>query len=353
MRNIRVTSSGGSYDVIVDTGLIGRIGSLVSSYLPKCHTAVITDSTVNRYYADSVMNSFRESGFDLCKFVFQPGENQKNLETVSKILEFLAKQQMTRSDLIIGLGGGICGDMAGFAAAIYLRGIRFIQVPTTLLAAVDSSVGGKTGVNLTAGKNLAGAFWQPSLVLCDPQVFATLSPELLADGMAESIKHGVLADRELFAMLANSDPNENWEDIVARNVEIKAGFVAEDTLDKGVRQLLNFGHTIGHAVEKCSDFSISHGHAVAMGMVIAARSAEKKGLCEEPLSDQLSAVLKKYGLPSDCPFNANELTRIAMQDKKRSGDKINLVIPKRIGKCVLQPTDIGQLKDFIESGLEN
>lgn len=352
MRNLQVTSSGGNYDVVVDTGLLGRIGILVSSYLPKCHAAMITDATVDRFYADPVMSSLGEAGFDPCKFIFQPGENQKTLATVGEILEFLAQHQLTRSDLILALGGGICGDMAGFAAAIYLRGIRFIQIPTTLLAAVDSSVGGKTGVNLTVGKNLAGAFWQPSLVLCDPQVFTTLSPELLADGMAESIKHGVLADRELFTVLADSDPKENWEEIIARNVRIKSGFVAEDTFDKGVRQLLNFGHTIGHAIEKCSNYAISHGHAVAMGMVITARSAEKMGLCVEPVSDQLSAVLEKYGLPSDCPFSANELTRIAMQDKKRSGGRINLVIPERIGKCILYPVGIEQLPEFIKSGLQ-
>ena len=351
MKRYQVNASGGNYDVVIDSGLLERIGTLIGTTISVKRIIVITDSNVDRLYADRVMKSLQEAGISAAKYVFDPGEENKTLQTVHQILDFLAQRQITRSDAILALGGGICGDMAGFTAAIYLRGIRFLQVPTTILAAVDASVGGKTAVNLSAGKNLAGAFWQPSLVLCDPLTFSTLSPTVISDGMAEVIKHGMVADKTLFHGLQENRPENNWENIILQNISIKADFVARDTRDTGIRQLLNFGHTFGHAIEKCSNFSVSHGHAVAIGMMMAARAAEKKGFCLEPVTEPLKAVLEMYLLPTDCPYTAEAIVSAALQDKKRTGNRIHLVLPERIGRCLLHPVGIDDLADFVHCGI--
>lgn len=351
MKKYQVNSSGGNYDVVIDSGLLEHIGALIQTSISVKKMIVITDFNVDRLYADIVMNSLERAGISAAKYVFNPGEENKTIQTVLQMLDFLAQQQMTRSDVILALGGGICGDMAGFTAAIYLRGIRFLQVPTTILAAIDASVGGKTAVNLSAGKNLAGAFWQPSMVLCDPQTFSTLPPTVFSDGMAEMIKHGMIADKTLFHELQENRPENNWENIILQNISVKAGFVARDTRDTGIRQLLNFGHTFGHAIEKCSHYSISHGHAVAIGMMMAARAAEKKGICLEPVTEPLKSVLDRYHLPTDCPFTAESIVLAALQDKKRFGDRIQLVLPERIGQCLLYPVVIDDLADFVNSGI--
>ncbi len=353
MKNVRINSSGGVYEVMIENGAREKIGGMLSALIPPCHVTLITDDRVDALYGDAVIASLTAAGYRTERFVFPAGEAQKTMDVVVKILDFMAERQMTRSDLVVALGGGVCGDIAGFAAGIYLRGIRFVQVPTTLLAAVDSSVGGKTGVNLTAGKNLAGVFWQPALVICDPQVFSTLPETVLADGTAESIKHGMLADPGLFsAMTGTSEPvNMDWEEIVARNVAIKAEFVAADTRDQGVRQLLNFGHTIGHAIEKCSAFQITHGHAVSIGMVAATRAAVKRGICQQAVLDALQLRLRENRLPTECRFSADELTQAAMRDKKRSGGQIQFVLPEAIGCCRLVPLATQDLPEFIASAI--
>ena len=351
MKKFQVNSSGGNYDVIIDSGLLGRIGNLIHASMFAKKVAVITDLNVDRIYADIVMESLQKATITTAKFIFKPGEESKNLQTVHQILNFLAEQQMTRSDLILALGGGICGDMAGFAAAVYLRGIRFLQVPTTILAAVDSSIGGKTAVNLSAGKNLAGAFWQPSMVLCDPLTFSTLPPDVFSEGIAEMIKHAMIADQTLFIRLKKAHPENNWEDIILQNITIKADFVARDTRDTGIRQLLNFGHTFGHAIEKCSNYSFSHGQSVAIGMMIAARAAQKMGFCQEPVVEPLKALLEMYQLPTDCSYTADVIVRAAMQDKKRSGDWIQLVFPERIGHCFLHSVDLDDLEEIVNNGI--
>ncbi len=355
MNNITISASK-TYDVITDTALLRRSGPFIRRALGKNakKLCIVTDDQVDPLYTAPLWAALETEGFQLTKFVFPHGEASKTLDTVSDLLESLADSQLTRSDGLIALGGGIAGDLTGFAAASYLRGIAFVQVPTTLLAAVDSSVGGKTGVNLKAGKNLAGAFWQPSLVLFDLDTIKTLPYELFLDGVAESIKAGAIADKELFSYIQETEQLSHPSAIAhlsQRAIEIKRQVVEEDERDTGVRQLLNFGHTIGHAIEKCSGFSITHGHAVAIGMVIVSRAAERMGWCQENCAAPIEESLKKFGFPLDCPFSAEQLAQAAQKDKKRMGDTITLVIPKTLGCCQLKRIPVSQLQDVIKAGL--
>lgn len=355
MEKITITASK-TYDVLTGSGLLPRAGAYIRQALGEKvrKICVVTDSNVAPLYSDALISSLEESGFVAVKFVFAAGEASKNLRTLSDLLEFLAQRQLTRSDALVALGGGVTGDLTGFAAASYLRGIPFVQVPTTLLAAVDSSVGGKTGVNLEAGKNLAGAFWQPSLVLFDTDTMATLSQDLLLDGAAEAIKAGAIADKELLSYIREKPDLKDPAVIThlsGRAIEIKRRVVQEDERDTGARQLLNFGHTLGHAIEKCSGFSVSHGHAVAIGMVIESRAALQFGWSREDCAAPLSEILKKFGFSLDCPYSASQLTQAALSDKKRQGDRLTLVIPVAQGDCQLKELPVSRLEEFIKAGL--
>jgi len=339
------------YDVIIERGLLGNAGKYAADKIVPCKALIITDDIVDAIYGDSVEVSFLEAGFTVRRYVFTHGERSKNMHTILGILEFAADNRFTRSDLFVALGGGIAGDIAGMAAAIYLRGVAYIQIPTTLLAAIDSSVGGKTGVNLSAGKNLAGAFWQPSMVLCDYSVFNTLPAAVYADGVAEAIKYGMISDLELFELFESGPVDREIERIISRCINIKRKIVFHDEFDRGTRQLLNFGHTFGHAIEKCSGYEISHGHAVAVGMVMISKAAESLGLAREKSSDRLAAVLDKHNLPTSCPFDADQITAAVLGDKKRMGDVITVVIPIRPGKCQLHPVPVGEVRRLVFAGL--
>ena len=255
-------------------------------------------------------------------------------------------EQITRADAIVALGGGVPGDVAGFAAAVYARGIRFVQVPTTLLAAVDSSVGGKTAVDLRAGKNLAACFHQPSLVVTDTEILRALPAGLRSDGAAEIIKYGVLADPELFARMCRLDWADGLDEIVARSVAIKRDFVRADEFDNGARPDAHLGHTFGHAIEKCSGFSVTHGQGVAVGMALAAGAAGEPALCAAIL-----AANRNCGLPTSCPYPAEALARAALSDKKRAGDRIALILPERVGKCRVETIGVSDLEDAFRRGV--
>ena len=350
MEKIRVKASS-EYDVLVGRGLIDICGELVGKVIKPCRAALITDDTVDGLYAARVEKSFEKSGFKCIKFVFPHGESSKSFANYEKILEFLAENKFTRSDIIIALGGGVTGDLAGFCAASFLRGVRFVQIPTTFLAAVDSSVGGKTAVNLKAGKNLAGAFHQPALVICDTDTFNTLPEKVFADGVAETVKYGVITYKKLFETMQGNF-KADIEKIVAACIKIKAQIVANDEFDTGERMLLNLGHTIGHAIEKCSNFKITHGHAVAIGMAVAAFAAEKEGIAENGTAAEITDTLIKCGLPVTCCYNAAELAESALSDKKRSGGEITLVLPERIGKCCLKKIKTDSLLSFVSEGIE-
>ena len=341
-----------AYEAVIGGGLLPRCGERLAAILPKCRMAVIADSTVAPLYLDIVTESLRESGFDVCSHVFPAGEANKNFVTLSGILEFMAAEHLTRTDCVAALGGGVTGDMAGFAAAVYLRGIRYVQLPTTVLSAVDSSVGGKTAIDLAAGKNLAGAFLQPAAVLCDTDCLKTLPEAVFADGAAEAIKTGVLCDESLFALFEEGTLRSVPEEVIARCIAFKAGVVERDEKEQGERKCLNLGHTIGHAIEKCSEFAIPHGHAVAAGLAIMARAAERLGWAEEGTARRICDCLVKNDLPISTEYGAEALAAAAARDKKRAGDDITIVVPCAIGRCELKKIPVAELLSVIQAGLE-
>lgn len=337
------------YDIRIENGILDEAGKYAADVLGACRVMIVTDDTVDALYGARLEASLAAAGLDTQKFVFPHGEASKNLHTLGALLEALAGARFTRSDALCALGGGVVGDLTGFAAAVYLRGVRYIGIPTTLLSAVDSSVGGKTAVDLEAGKNLAGAFWQPSLVLCDPETLNTLAPEVRADGFGEVIKYGFISDGQLLSLLAHPE-SLSMEAVIARCVAAKARIVEEDEGDRGVRKLLNFGHTAGHAIEACSHFGMLHGHGVAAGMMIAARYAAKNGLCPPSLPEELAALLALYQLPSESPYPPEQLYEAALHDKKREGGYIDVVIPVRRGECALRRMPAAELRTFLTEG---
>ena len=340
------------YTVTIGSGLLARCGELLRPVLGDCRLCVVADSNVAPLYLDTVTESLRGAGYAVSTRLYPAGEAHKNLETLSGILEFLAAEHLTRSDCVVALGGGVCGDMAGFAAGCYLRGIRYVQLPTTLLSAVDSSVGGKTAIDLKAGKNLAGVFLQPSAVLCDTDTLRTLPPHVFTDGAAEAIKTGVLSDESLFALFDTDDLQADIGEVAARCIAFKGSVVEQDEKDNGVRRTLNLGHTAGHAIEKCAGFTITHGHAVAIGIVLIARAAEKLGWCEEPCAERIAAVLRRNHLPTSTEYTAKALAEAALSDKKRRGGTISLVVPRRIGNCYMKTIPVTELEAVFAAGLE-
>lgn len=347
MEIIKVNASK-EYEVVIGNGILSSLGERCVSLLGKRRAVIVTDSNIAPLWLSEAKASLENAGIDTIDFIFPAGEESKNKETLFALLEFMAENRLTRSDFAVALGGGVTGDMTGLAASLYLRGISFVQVPTTLLAAVDSSVGGKTAVNLTAGKNLMGAFYQPELVLCDTRTLDTLSDEVFADGMAEVIKYGVIFDKELFDKVCGGDVKSDIESIIARCVELKRDVVAKDEFDNGDRQLLNFGHTMAHSIEKCSNFQISHGSAVAIGMVIAAKASAKLGWNKEDCTARIIEANKNNGLPVECEFAPNDLADVALSDKKRSGGTINFVVPEVMGKCILKKIPVETLYEIAE-----
>ena len=340
-----------TYDILIGEELLGKAGELIREITSCKKAAIISDSTTNRLFSAKVTASLENSGFAVSEFTIPAGEESKSAENYVRLLNSLAEEKFSRSDLIVALGGGVVGDLSGFVAATYLRGISCVQIPTTLLSAVDSSVGGKTAINLDAGKNLAGAFFQPSRVICDTSVIADLPEDVFADGMAEVIKYGAIRSEEILELVRDG-AKKNLDKIICECVKIKRDIVSRDEFDTGERQLLNLGHTPAHAIEKNSNFRISHGSAVAVGMVLMARAAERKGLCENGVSNELLRLCENCSLPTVCDFSAAELAAVAMSDKKRFGDEVTLVVPKRRGESVLLKVPSGEVESFFEAGLE-
>ena len=334
------------YDILIGDGLLDAVGGQVRRVLGPCRPAVLTDDTVDALYGGRVLRSLAAAGLDACKFVFPHGESSKNLGVMASFLDFMAEHRLTRGDAVIALGGGVPGDMGGFAAAVFLRGVPCVQIPTTLLAAVDSSVGGKTAVDIPAGKNLAGAFHQPSLVLCDTKTLDTLPPDILRDGFAEVVKYGVILDEDLFSAVS-VPPVQDMQAVIRRCVELKRDVVGADEFDRGTRQLLNFGHTVGHAIEQLSGFTVSHGSAVAKGMLRAARMGAAMGLGDftAPIRD----TLLRYGFDLSCPYTPEELFDVMLNDKKRLPDTITLVLPERIGRCGLYKMPVSRALELLKA----
>ena len=350
MKTIAVSASR-HYEVLVAPGLLAEAGARIRPLCPGKTCAIVTDDTVDALYGTTLEQSLRAADYQVVKYVFPHGEQSKNTATYVDILNFLARNQLTRSDTLVALGGGVPGDMGGFAAATYLRGIAFVQIPTTLLAAVDSSVGGKTAIDLEAGKNLAGAFYQPWLVLCDTDTLQTLPEDIFTAGCAEVIKYGALGDEALFAGLEQSGKAFDREHIIACCVAHKRDIVAADEFDNGCRQLLNFGHTLGHAVEACSNFSLAHGQAVAIGMAVITRACVAHGLCAPQCAVRLEKLLQQFDLPVRTDFTVEQLYPVMLSDKKRRSDTVNLIIPETIGRCVVRPFRTDELPEFMKAGL--
>ncbi len=334
-----LVGTGDPYDVWIGEGLLDGAGERIARVKKPCRAAVITDDTVAGLFGSRVTGSLARAGFEPLLWSFPHGERHKTMQTLTEALCFLADSGLSRGDLVVALGGGVPGDLAGFAAAVYCRGTDFVQIPTTLLAAVDASVGGKTAVDLPAGKNLAGAFHQPRTVLCDTGVLRDLPADLVRDGSAEMLKYGMLCDPELFAAMADGSWRGDIAGTVARCVAIKRGYVQGDETDRGARQFLNLGHTFGHAAEKCSGFALTHGQGVGMGLMMAARAA---GIG----TAEIRAALGACGLTPDVPYPAEELAAAALSDKKRRGDQITLVLPVRIGECVLRTVEAASLPEW-------
>lgn len=343
--NVVTVHASRSYDIRIGNSLLQDVGSAILA-LGKCrNVCIVSDSNVWPLYGQTVKKSLLDTGFRVSEFVFPAGEEQKNANTYLSLLDHLSQEKLTRSDILVALGGGVVGDLTGFAAATYLRGIRFIQIPTTLLAAVDSSVGGKTAINLQAGKNLAGAFCQPSLVLCDVDTLDSLPAPVFLDGCAEVIKYAVLYDEDLFHTLQRDGLHFNRQDVITRCVTWKRTVVMEDEFDTGARMKLNLGHTIGHGVEAASNFTVSHGSAVAIGMAVISRAFP----CND--TDCILQLLNQFDLPVHCKFSSQELLSHILSDKKRDADSINLIVPRQVGSCSVIPTPVSKLNSILQAGL--
>lgn len=344
-KTIRVRAGDG-YDFIIGDNLLPDISNMTSSVVNAGTVALFTDSNVAPLFADRVEEQLRRGRFRTCRFVFEAGEKSKNIETVARFLDFMSENNMTRGDAVAVLGGGVAGDMGGFAASIYLRGIKFMQMPTTVLAAVDSSVGGKTAVNTRYGKNLTGTFWQPSLVLCDTTTFDQLSEDQILDGYAEVIKSAAIRGARIFEDLEAGKFRTDMADIIARCVNIKSDVVHEDERESGLRRILNFGHTMAHAIELKSGFGISHGKAVAIGMLMVTRASEARGLSEKGTYERLYDLIKGAGYRTETDIPLEELCDAARHDKKASGDSINLAYIDRIGSAKIRKVKLDDLYDF-------
>ncbi len=342
------------YEIVIENGAIQKVGSWLSHLWKPQKVAVITDNHVGSLYASQVVKSLESEGFTVVSYEFLEGEASKNLTTVQKVYEFLAKNGMTRSDGILALGGGVVGDLAGFVASTYMRGIHFVQVPTSLTAQVDSSIGGKTGVNTLYAKNMVGTFAQPDGVLIDPEVLRTLGKRELIEGMGEVIKYGLIEDPELWEELDEMDGSvesiyEHAEYLIAHSCQVKRKMVVEDELDQGIRLYLNFGHTLGHAIEATAGYGqVMHGEAVAIGMVQVTKVAEAKGLVQAGLSQAIRQMCQKFGLPVEFHSrDKQELYQALTLDKKARGNQLNLVLVPEIGTCQIHPVPLEEMRDFL------
>ncbi len=336
---------GRPYNVLVGEGLISRIGELVKGVLNSKRLLIVTDDIVCPLYGGIVAESLAEAGYEVEFFVVENGEKSKSASVYFDVLNYLADGGFTRTDGIVALGGGVVGDLAGFVSATYLRGIKFVQVPTTLLAQIDSSVGGKTAINLDAGKNLVGAFWQPSLVVADVLTLDTLPQKERENGLGELVKYACLTGGEVYNLLEKGIEN-NLERIIELCVGYKRDIVETDEREGGVRRLLNLGHTIAHGVEKLSNFTISHGRAVAIGLMAIAKAENKLGNLSESDLESLIKLYEQYELVKELPYAVEDLSEIAKVDKKADGDYVHLVTMKGIGDCKVEKKALIDLKEY-------
>jgi 3-dehydroquinate synthase len=335
-------SAMGEYDVIV-----GQVTSLTD--FPMQNPIFVTDENVAKFHLDKLRSVVRDHGCELKSIIIPAGEDHKNLETVNGLWKSFLENGLDRKSTVIALGGGVIGDMTGFAASTYMRGIDWIAIPTTLLSMVDASLGGKTGFDLPEGKNLIGSFYPPKLVLADPSFLFSLPERELRSGMAEVVKHGIISDPELFDLCSRGLDwvKDNLEEIVKRAIAVKIKVIEDDPYEKGIRATLNLGHTVGHAVELVSNFELRHGEAIAIGMISEAKYAEKTGVAKKGLSGEIANVLTKLGLPTSIPeeLPRAEILRTMRVDKKKNATSIRFALPVEIGKVEL--VDVKELESVL------
>ncbi|QWT17069.1 3-dehydroquinate synthase [Collinsella sp. zg1085] len=356
MQHISISAKSQSYDVVLGAQILSKLGTIAAPVVSGRRALIVSDNHVWPLYGETCTTSLEEAGFCVHSFVVHAGEESKRFSVLTDLLEYAASIPLTRDDVICALGGGVVGDLTGYAAASYMRGCAYIQIPTSLLAMVDSSVGGKTAVNLEHGKNLAGAFWQPRAVLASIDCLDTIDTSLLIDSLGEVIKYGVLADPELFCLLENMPPIQTpldyarFENIIATCIAIKRDIVEADELEHGLRQTLNLGHTIGHAVEAATDFTLGHGSCVALGMCIVARASAAQGLCPHAVAQRIEAVCAQHGLPTATTLEPDMLAKLAASDKKRHDAHLNMIVIEEIGKVHIKAIALSELTSFIASG---
>lgn len=353
---LQVTLPNHSYTITIQKNSFSQAGSWVSEQWKKQKVCIITDETVDALYGEKLTDQLTAQGFDIIKAVLPPGEESKSLHQAEKLYKLLIKHNFTRSDGIIALGGGVIGDLAGFTAATFMRGIHYLQIPTTLLAQVDSSIGGKTAVNMQEAKNIIGAFWQPDGVLIDPDTLLTLEKRRISEGIAEIIKYAAIADQALWKQLVQLENREELvehaEAIILSCLKIKKAVVEADEFDNGQRLILNFGHTIGHAVEKTAGYgTITHGEAVAIGMIQINRVAEQKGLSPAGTTKELIEMVKKFQLPALAePWEEETLYQALVHDKKARGESIKIILLKSIGEAYIHTIHLTEMKEFLQRG---
>ena len=349
MNTIHIAASR-EYDVLIGHGLLDELGTLVAGAVDAKTAAIVSDDSVFALYGKRAAAALERAGLRVISFVFPHGESSKNLTVYGQVLNFLCENRISRTDVVVALGGGVVGDLAGFAAATYQRGIPYIQVPTTLLSMVDSSVGGKTAVDLDHGKNQVGCFYQPSLVLCDPSLLNTLPEREYRVGCAEIIKYAMLYSEDFLRELEKTPVREQFERVISVCVGMKRDVVRGDEFDRGQRALLNLGHTVGHAVESCSGFTLLHGEGVAIGMAIITRAAVEKGLCTPETLPRLLAALERYGLPTETDYPLTDILAAAEADKKRTDDVTKFIVPERVGHCRVEPVPADEVAGWLKAG---
>lgn len=353
MANLEVSLPQKKYPIIIKKGILENIGEEIKKIYKNKKIAIITDSNVEGLYGEKIINRLNKNNFKTKTIVIQPGEKSKSLESAKDIFEELLDFEITRGDMIIAFGGGVVGDLAGFAASTLLRGIPFIQIPTSLLAQIDSSVGGKVAVNLPQGKNLVGSFYHPEAVFIDPDLLKTLDKRFLYDGMAEVIKYGCIRDKKLFDKLMKIENEEelfnNIEEIILSCCRVKRDIVQRDEKDKGERMLLNFGHTIGHAIEKNFNYmKYTHGEAVAMGMYNISKQSEEMGITENGTTELIKKLLIKYNLPFEMPnVEKAKLIKSIGLDKKNKGDSLNIILLREIGDAFIKSIERQDIDLFV------
>ena len=356
--NMIANINGSSYPLYIKRGILESSGRIIKKIFPLSKIIIISDDKVFSLYGNKLKESILSNGLSVESIIVEQGEKSKSLDTMKYVFDKLIEYETSRTDVIAALGGGVVGDLAGFVSSCYLRGIKYIQIPTSLLAQIDSSIGGKTAVNLEQGKNLVGAFYHPSMVIIDADVLETLDDENFACGMAEVIKYGLIMDKDLFNVLKKYNSRGKIQPVLSKVIEKccedKLKIVQQDEKDTGLRLILNYGHTLGHALEKCNEIHISHGHAVAVGMAVFAQAGEKTGHTAKGTYYEISELLKSFSLPYSMPdVDIKKALEYAKRDKKTFNSKLKIVLLRKTGECFVHSIDYNELDKYIDDGMKS